>query len=97
LRRIVRRTGDDPRNVVEWAGRERLALDDADYFVHLRTGRRVMVLKHRRGACRFLGADERCGIYPERPLGCRIFPFDPSFAPDGKLRRLTLIPATNCL
>ncbi len=30
------------------------------------------------GACRFLGNDNRCTIYPVRPLQCRSFPFWPS-------------------
>jgi len=43
-----------------------------------------------------LGSDDRCTIYGQRPLGCRIFPFDPSFTESGKLRRLKLIDATEC-
>ena len=58
--------------------------------------RRVMVLAHTRYGCRYLGADDRCTIYTARPLGCRVFPFDPTFGKDGKLRRLKLIPAAEC-
>jgi Fe-S-cluster containining protein len=96
LRRIVLKTREEPRRIVAWADRHDLALSDDDYFVRLAAGKRVMVLKHRAGACRFLDKDERCGIYAERPLGCRIFPFDPRFDRRGKLRRLTLIAATDC-
>lgn len=90
------RTGQDARRIVAWADRDGLALDDDDYFVRLRAGKRVMVLRHEAGACRFLDESDRCGIYAARPLGCRIFPFDPRFDRRGKLRRLELIPATDC-
>jgi Fe-S-cluster containining protein len=56
-----------------------------------------MVLRHRRGGCQFLGKDNRCNIYDSRPLGCRIFPFDPEFNRNRKLVRLRLIEATECL
>jgi Fe-S-cluster containining protein len=55
-----------------------------------------MVMRQGRGGCHFLGADDRCTIYASRPLGCRIFPFDPTFGKDRKLRRLQLIQATDC-
>ena len=48
------------------------------------------------GGCHYLGADDRCTIYASRPLGCRIFPFDPSYTKQGKLHRLKLIQATDC-
>ncbi len=38
-----------------------------------------MILRHQGGGCRYLGEDLRCTIYEARPLGCRIFPFDPRF------------------
>jgi Fe-S-cluster containining protein len=97
LSRIVERTGDDPREVVRWVDRDGIDMDDEpEGFVRLRQGKRVMVLRHQNGACRYLGDDGRCSIYASRPLGCRIFPFDPSFSRDGKLRRLTLIDAGEC-
>lgn len=36
------------------------------------------------GACRFLGSDNRCTVYPVRPLQCRTFPFWPSTFADRK-------------
>jgi Fe-S-cluster containining protein len=44
-----------------------------------------------------LGPDDRCTIYGSRPLGCRIFPFDPTYNKQGTLVRLKLIQATECL
>jgi Fe-S-cluster containining protein len=70
--------------------------DEPEAFVMLRQGKRVMVLRHQRGRCRYLGKDDRCTIYAHRPLGCRIFPFDPDFSSRGTLKRLALIEATEC-
>ena len=36
------------------------------------------------GRCPFLGADDRCGIYAARPLGCRTFFCDRTTHPDGR-------------
>ena len=71
--------------------------DEPEAFVILRPGKRVMVLRHEGGDCRYLDSDDRCTIYNHRPLGCRIFPFDPTFGKDGKLRHLKLIQAADCL
>jgi Fe-S-cluster containining protein len=95
--RIAERTGDAPADFVRFIDRNAIDLDDEpEAFALLREGRRVMILRHQRGGCRYLGSDKRCQIYGARPLGCRIFPFDPSFDRNGKLRRLRLIDATQC-
>jgi len=95
--RIRQRTGSDPRTFVRWVDRNGIDMDDEpEAFVKLRPGKRVMVMRQGRGGCHFLGADDRCTIYGSRPLGCRIFPFDPSYTKQGKLRRLKLIQATDC-
>lgn len=97
IRRIEAFTGDAPSDFVRWVDRHGIDMDDEpEGFASLRQGKRVMVLRHGRHGCRYLGSDNRCTIYSARPLGCRIFPFDPSFSREGKLRRLTLIDATEC-
>jgi Fe-S-cluster containining protein len=97
LERIVRRTGHSAGELVRFVSRYDIDMDDEpEAFARLRQGKRVMVLGHRRGACQFLGADGRCTIYSFRPLGCRIFPFDPKFSETGALKRLRLIQATEC-
>lgn len=97
LLRLVRHTGEDPMKLVQFVDKDGIDLDhEPDAFAILRQGRRVMVLKHRAGRCIFLADDDRCGAYDVRPLGCRIFPFDPNFTKSGKLRRLELIQATDC-
>lgn len=101
IARIVKRTGDRPSDMIQWVTRFEIEMDDEpEAFVILRQGKRAMVLKHERGACRYLGGDNRCTIYKSRPLGCRVFPFDPTFYSRGErrgtLRHLKLIPATEC-
>lgn len=98
LLRIVRHTGRAPDTIVRFVDRHAIDLDgEPESFVQLRQGKRVMVLRHDRSGCVFLNRENRCTIYAERPLGCRIFPFDPTFAKSGKLRHLKLIQATECL
>jgi len=97
VRRIMARTGDRPSEIVRWVGRDGIDMDDEpEAFVRLRQGKRVMVLRQANGRCRYLGRDDRCSIYSSRPLGCRIYPFDPEFTSKGKVRRLTLVRATEC-
>lgn len=96
-KRISEHTGDKVEEFVRWVDRYGIDMDDEpEGFVMLRQGKRVPVLRHTRGACHYLGEDNRCTIYKARPLGCRIFPFDPTFKKDGKLRHLKLIQATDC-
>ena len=95
--RIAKRTGDKPEEFIRWVDRHGIEMDDEpEGFVELRQGKRVMVLRHQGGGCYYLGADDRCTIYTSRPLGCRAFPFDPTFGKDGKLRHLKLIQAADC-
>jgi Fe-S-cluster containining protein len=97
VRRISNHTGHRAEDFVQWVDRNAIDMDDEpEAFVALRQGKRVMILKHQRGQCVYLGADDRCTIYSARPLGCRIYPFDPSWKKDGSLRRLTIVRATEC-
>jgi Fe-S-cluster containining protein len=96
IARITERTALGAADIVKWVSCREIDLDaGSESFVSLRVGPRVMVLRHTRGHCRFLGDDDRCSIYSFRPLGCRIFPFDPDFE-RGKLVRLRMIDATDC-
>jgi Fe-S-cluster containining protein len=95
--RIEQRTGIEALEFVRWVDRNGIDMDgEPEAFVRLRQGKRVMIMRQGRGGCHFLGDDDRCTIYASRPLGCRVFPFDPSYTKDGKLRRLKLIQATDC-
>jgi len=92
----MERTGDQCQDMVLWASSADIELDEPEWYVRLRQGRRVMVLRHQRGACRYLRQDGGCGAYLHRPLGCRVFPFDPTFDQRGRLKRLDLIQAAAC-
>ena len=95
--RIQEHTQDAPADFVRFVDRSSIDLDDEpEAFALLRQGKRVMILRHQDGGCRYLGDDDRCTIYEARPLGCRIFPFDPSWDKKGGLRRLRLIDAADC-
>jgi Fe-S-cluster containining protein len=97
VKRIAKGTGEKPKDFIRWVDRHGIEMDDEpEGFVMLRQGKRVMVLRHTRWGCYFLGKDNRCTIYKSRPLGCRIFPFDGTFKKDGKLRHLKLIQAADC-
>lgn len=98
LMRLVSHTGSDPMQLVRFVTKDEIDMDhEPEGFASLRQGMRVMVLKHVQGRCMYLGADDRCSVYTERPLGCRVFPLDPTFSRSGKLVRLQLIQATECL
>jgi Fe-S-cluster containining protein len=97
LTRLVLHTGQDAMKLVRFVSRDEINMDDEpEGFALLRQGRRAMVLRHARGGCLYLGEDNRCTVYSHRPLGCRIFPFDPTFSKSGRLIRLQLIQATDC-
>ncbi len=97
IQRIVARTGDKVSDIAQIVDKTAIDMgDEPEAFVNLRQGRRVLVLRHARGRCIYLGDDDRCTIYEDRPLGCRVYPLDPEFNNKKKLRRLTLIKATEC-
>lgn len=98
LARLASHTGSDPMSLVKFITKDEIDMDhEPEGFAVLRQGKRVMVLKHVGGRCVYLGEDDRCSVYTERPLGCRVFPLDPTFSKSGKLVRLQLIQATDCL
>jgi len=97
LARLVSHTGTDPMALVKFITKDEIDMDhEPEGFALLRQGKRVMVLRHVAGRCIYLGPDDRCSVYTERPLGCRVFPLDPTFSRSGKLVRLELIQATEC-
>jgi Fe-S-cluster containining protein len=97
LVRLVQIARRPARDLVRWVTSKQIDLDDEpEAFVRLRAGKRVMTLRHDRRGCILLDEQLRCSVYDARPLGCRVFPFDALFDRAKKLRRLELIPATEC-
>lgn len=98
LFRLTDATGEPPAALIDW-----LAPADVDMtgepesFVALRPGRRLPVLAFGGGACRFLEATGRCGVYDARPTACRTFPLELG-APEGDepRRRLTVLDGAEC-
>ena len=94
LRRLVAASGLAASELVDWLAPDAVDMvGEPDSFVELREGRRLLVLRQRDGACRFLDANNSCGQYPARPRDCRAFPFD--FGPEPE-RRLNLLPLSGC-
>jgi Fe-S-cluster containining protein len=98
LRRLTEATGQSHEELVEWLAPDAVDMaGEPQSFVELSSGRRLMVLAQRGGACALLAADERCSAYAARPRDCQAYPFDFERAPgvSGK-RRLALLPLHDC-
>lgn len=77
LQRLTLGVARAAASFVEWLVPEEVDMtDEPGSFVELRTGRRLMVLAQRAGACHLLDATERCSVYAYRPSDCRLYPFD---------------------
>jgi len=79
VRQIVAATGMPVEKFVRFVGPDDVDWpEDADEWIRLRTGLRLMVLRQIDDRCYFLGR-EGCLIYPHRPKICRVFPVDFTF------------------
>jgi Fe-S-cluster containining protein len=77
LRRLSTGQGRPAAELVEWLEPDAVDMTgEPGSFVQLAHGRRLMVLAQTDGACRLLQPDQRCSVYTDRPLDCRLFPFD---------------------
>ena len=97
LQRLVAGGRVSAADCVEWLATGEVDLTgEPGSLVQLDVGPSVMMLAQRGGAGRFLGDDQRCTVYAERPASCALYPFDPSFGARGGLRRLRLLGGTDC-
>jgi Fe-S-cluster containining protein len=99
--RLARATGAAPSELVAWLAPDAVDMTgEPQSFVELSQGRRLLALAQQGGACRLLGADNRCSAYSVRPRDCRTFPFDfatsvpAASAPER--RHLALLPLSDC-
>jgi Fe-S-cluster containining protein len=95
---LARATGIAPDQLVEWLAPDAVDMSgEPQSFVELSSGRRLMVLAQRSGACSLLATDDSCTAYSARPRDCQAYPFDLERSPDqsGK-RRLGLLPLQDC-
>lgn len=79
-----RQNGHDYAVLLRGAEVRRFAAFAVDAAIE-QDGRRVVekVLPYREGRCQFLGADDRCTIYDDRPAGCREFQCAPAYNQHG--------------
>ena len=95
--RLVAATAEPAASLVDW-----LRPDDVDMtgepasFVELNVGRRLMVLAHSSGQCRWLDASLRCRVYAARPLDCRSYPFSIEPREDASSMALSLLSFVSC-
>jgi Fe-S-cluster containining protein len=88
---------------VEWLAPTDIDMEgEPETFLRLASGRRLLVLAHRRrgetSTCVFWRQGHGCTVYPARPASCRTYPFE---APDpadaaSPSRRLPLHDAARC-
>ena len=99
LRRLVDASGETAAQIIAWLEPDAVDMTgepESMVLLDHSTRRALMTLAQRASACRFLGADERCDVYSARPASCRLYPFEPSFGRRGGVRRLRLLPGTEC-
>ncbi|HEX8324391.1 MAG TPA: YkgJ family cysteine cluster protein [Tepidisphaeraceae bacterium] len=72
---VLLQSDDERRKFRPWS--TTTMLNDADGET-----RRVQVIGYRDGRCPFLGGDDRCTIYDDRPLSCRQFECTRRFGQD---------------
>lgn len=97
LARLSVQVREAPGALVEWLPPDAVDMTgEPGTFVELRQGRRLMVLAHREGACRFFGADARCQVYAARPRDCELFPFHLERAGDDQAATLSLLDLEGC-
>lgn len=97
LARLTARIPEPPTALVEWLAPDAVdMIGEPGTFVELRQGRRLMVLAHREGACRFFGLDARCQVYTARPRDCELFPFHLDRAAEPDTATLSLLELQGC-
>jgi len=72
---VLLQSDDERRRFGPWS--TTTLLQDADG-----SSQRVQVIGYRDGRCPFLGSDNQCSIYDDRPLSCRQFECTKRFGRD---------------
>jgi hypothetical protein len=100
VRRIMRMTGQDPFDFIEFLTPEEI--DDVDLddptWLELDGKKYIMALKRDEVlGCQFLNRETKlCSIYEARPLLCRLYPFKVVEDDAGKYRGFTLHEDVGC-
>lgn len=76
LRRLAASTNHPAAHFVEWLAPDEIDMSgEPESFVDIDLGRRVMVLRHERGACQLLTPEGWCDAYHARPAPCAAYPY----------------------
>lgn len=96
---IVKATGEDPRDFLEFLTPEEISEVDADDPTWLECGdeRRIMALRRGHKGCFFLDKKTKhCRIYEHRPILCRLYPFKLRETKSGKFDGFSLHKDVDC-
>lgn len=96
VRRIMRATGQGAQQIVRFFGPDDVKGDRrSPGWIKLRQGKRFMGLRKSRGHCLYLHR-RRCLIYRQRPVTCRLYPFNIFFDAKGQVETLEINDAVKC-
>jgi Fe-S-cluster containining protein len=97
IRRIQKLTGQPANEIadfytptdIEWG------LENSGW-IELDSGWHIMALIRKEDGCQYLGEDDLCEIYENRPVTCHRYPFDVEFDSDGELSLLGINGSVEC-
>lgn len=98
VRRLMDGTGLPAERIVKFVPATEFADPTDDCFTWIdfsRLGRRVMCLRETEGRCIFL-QNNRCGVYPVRPVTCRVHPLLVETDHQDRLSRIEINTESPC-
>jgi Fe-S-cluster containining protein len=96
LTRLERATGKTSHEFVAWLAPTAVDMTgEPDNFVRLPEGRRLLVLRQTEAGCEFLSSN-RCQVHAERPISCRVYPFDVKYGARHGIKRLKMLDMEGC-
>lgn len=99
VRRIIRATGKDPNNFLEFLTPEEVegVTKNDGAWLEIDGERYMMALKRTEKGCHFLNKKTKyCSIYESRPMLCRLYPFLLQQTRDGAYKSFTLHKNVGC-
>lgn len=96
--RIMAHTGQLARDIVTFYSSDQIEWPKSKPdWIQLDRGPRIMGLKQTRKGCIYLDhKTDRCTIYDQRPVTCRMFPFNVEINEKGNLSGLTISDSVDC-
>ena len=96
VRRLMQATGLPAAAIVRLYSVTDLDYDGDRSWIRFSYGRRLLGLKKRGEACRFLNQYGLCTVYNSRPMTCRTFPYMVYFDANGRPEPLQRNTASGC-